>query len=325
MASAAPRYVGIDLGGTKTLAIVADAEGFILSRATVLTPASGPAESIVGAMASAASQALTAASLALGGVAGIGIASAGAVDSARGTVVHSPQIASMADTPILALLRGHIDLPAVIDNDANLAALGEQRYGAGKGERNLVFITISTGIGGGIIIDGGLYRGANGAGGEIGHMSVDAHGPYGRSTTRGAWESICSGTALARIASERMAAGEASSLGAVASRAGSVSAEDIFAAARDGDALAVSMIADAIEYLGAGLTSLVNIFDPGMVIVGGGLSNEWEAYIGPAVERMRQESFAGIGARTPVVPPELGVEAGALGAVAYAHDMLRAG
>ena len=83
--------------------------------------------------------------------------------------------------------------------------------------------------------------------------------------------------------------------------------------------------ADAIEYLGAGLTSLVNIFDPGIVIVGGGLSNEWEAYIGPAVERMRQESFAGIGARTPVVPPELGVEAGALGAVAYAHDMLRAG
>jgi glucokinase len=325
VASAAPRYVGIDLGGTKTLALVAEADGSILSRATVPTPASGSAERVVGAMANAASQALAAASLTPGGAAGIGIASAGAVDAARGTVVHSPQIGSLSDTPVVTMLRAHIDLPAVIDNDANLAALGEQRYGAGRGERNVVFITISTGIGGGIIIDGGLYRGANGAGGEIGHMSVDAHGPYGRSTTRGAWESLCSGTALARIAGERMAAGEASSLRAVASRAGSVSAEDIFAAARDGDELAGSVIADAVEYLGAGLTSLVNIFDPGKIIVGGGLSNEWEAYISPAVERMRQESFAGIGARTPVVPPDLGVDAGALGAVAYAHDMLGAG
>ena len=136
-------------------------------------------------------------------------------------------------------------------------------------------------------------------------MTVDAHGPYGASTTPGAWESLCSGTALARIATERITAGERSSMSAALhdTNQEGLTARDVFAACRSGDALAQDIVADAIVYLGAGLTSLVNLLNPAKIIIGGGLSNEWDAYIAPAVALMREQSFAGIGKLTPVVPP----------------------
>ena len=156
-------------------------------------------------------------------------------------------------------------------------------------------------------------------------MTVDAHGPYGASTTPGAWESLCSGTALARIATERITAGERSSMATALhdTNQEGLTARDIFAACRSGDALALDIIGDAIVYLGAGLTSLVNLLNPAKIIIGGGLSNEWDAYIAPAVALMREQSFAGIGKLTPVVPPALGAEAGALGAVALASTRSR--
>ena len=227
---------------------------------------------------------------------------------------------TMANTPIVSMLRGHWDIPTAVANDANLAALAEQRYGAGQGEANLLFITVSTGIGGGIVLNGEMYAGADGFAGEVGHMTVDAHGPLGRSTTPGAWESLCSGTALARIATERIAAGESSSLEAVA-RDGKIGARDIFKAMHADDPLAISVVGDAIEYMGVALAGVVNILNPGIIVIGGGLSNEWDAYIAPAVAIMREISFAGAGADTPVVPPALGSDVGALGAVALASSL----
>lgn len=316
--------LGIDVGGTKILALVAQPDGTTLASAVEETPSRESAERIISAIAKTARTAIAQAGVDTDSIHSAGIAAAGAIDARAGTIVHSPHLAAMSNTPVAAMLSQHLGMPVAIGNDANLAALGEQRYGAGKGVQDLVFLTISTGIGGGVIIGGKLFTGSAGYAGEVGHMTVDAHGPYGESTTPGAWESLCAGKALARIATERITEGERSSMASALhdTNQEGLTARDIFAACRSGDALAQSIIADAIVFLGAGLTSLVNILNPEKIIIGGGLSNEWDAYIAPAVALMREQSFAGIGKLTPVVPPALGVEAGALGAVALAGDAL---
>lgn len=316
--------LGIDIGGTKILALAALPDGTTLASAMSETPSRESAERIIAAMADTARAAIADAGLEESAIRSVGVAAAGAIDARAGTIVHSPHLPAMDNTPVGPMLSQQLGTAVAIGNDANVAALGEQRYGAGKGVQDLVFLTISTGIGGGIIIGGKLFTGSAGYAGEVGHMSVDAHGPYGASTVPGAWESLCSGTALARIARERITAGERSSMSNALhdTNQEGLTARDIFAASRTGDALAQSIIADAIVYLGAALTSIVNLLNPEKILIGGGLSNEWDAYIAPAVALMREQSFAGIGKLTPVVPPGLGVEAGAWGAVALASDAL---
>lgn len=317
MTSASTRYVGIDVGGTKTLAVVGDAQGNIYGRAVNPSRADQPVEVIVDGLVQTAREAVADAGIDERDITAAGIASAGAVDARNGILVSCPQMPQVRNAPLCSLFRERWDIPTVIGNDANLAGLAEQRFGAGVGAQNLLFITISTGIGGGIVLNGEVYTGTSGFAGEIGHITVDTHGPYGRSRTPGAWESLCSGVALARITRERIEAGEASSLAALGD---AVDAVALFDAMRAGDKLARSVIADAIEHMSTALTSVVNILDPEIIVIGGGLSNEWDGYIGPAVERMRGLTFADMGMHTRVVPPALGIEAGALGAVALAAE-----
>jgi len=313
-----PLFLGIDIGGTKILAIIADADGSVLGRALNPTPSEQQPDAIVAAMATTADQALADANLPRASVVAAGIASAGAIDADHGIVVWAPQTPSLVNTPMAAMFRAHWDIPIAMGNDANLAALAEQRFGAAKGASNVLFIAISTGIGGGIVLNGEPYVGTSGFAGEIGHITVDAHGPYGPSKTPGAWESLCSGRALARISNERIAAGEPSSLTGLAN----VDAIAVFDAMRAGDTLAASVIADAIEYLGAGLTSVMNILDPSVIVIGGGLSNEWDAYIAPGIALMRTQAFADMAKDTPILPPALGIDAGAIGAIALATTLV---
>ncbi len=315
-------FVGIDLGGTKILALAARPDGATLATAVSETPSRGSTERMVTVIAETARAAMHQAGLGANDIAAVGVASAGAIDTRTGTLVHAPQLPRMSNTPLASMLGQRLGMPVAVGNDANLAALGEHRYGAGRGVHDLVFLAVSTGIGAGIIIGGEPFTGSAGFAGEVGHMTVDAHGPLGLSTMTGALESLCSGTALTRIATERINAGECSSMSDVlrdANREG-LTARDVFAAYRSGDSLAQSIVADAVVHLGAGLTNMVNLLNPEKIIIGGGLANEWDAYIDPAVARMRKQSFAGIGKLTPVVPPALGPKAGALGAVALAYD-----
>ncbi|MDE2765370.1 MAG: ROK family protein [Chloroflexota bacterium] len=307
-------YLGIDLGGTKILAVVGDAQGAALASATVSTPAGESPQAAVDAIDSASRAALADARSSLADVARVGIAAAGAIDSANGLVVHAPQLPAWRNVPLVAMVRERLGLPAVIGNDADLAALAEQRFGAGKGVANLLYVTVSTGIGGGLIIDNRLYRGQHGFAGEIGHVSVQAGGRYGRSMVAGAVESLASGAAIAQIAQERINAGEAS---AIERGPDGVTAPAVFAAYRAGDPLAVSVVRDAIGYLGAALTTWVNILDPGIIVIGGGLSNEWDVYIEPAVRVMRQQAFAEQSRAVPVVPPSLGAPARPRCAIAH--------
>ncbi len=308
-------YIGIDLGGTKILAIAAQADGKVLGDSTLPTPAHRGPDAVIDTICEATDGALAQAGLAHDAIHCAGIAAAGAIDADRGIVVHAPQLPDWHDVPLVRMFRAHIDVPTVIGNDANLAALAEQRFGAAKGYAHMLYVTVSTGIGGGIIAHGRLLSGAHGFAGEVGHISVQRDGRYGRSSVAGAVESLASGTALAQIAEERMAAGEASSMAA-----SGLQAPAVFAAYRQGDALAQSVVQEGIAYLGAAMTAWVNIIDPAIVVIGGGLSNEWADYIAPAIDIMRAQAFAGIGKELPVVQTALGAEVGALGAVALAAD-----
>ncbi len=326
-ASGGPVFVGIDLGGTKVLALAADADGAVLGRAVASTPAADGPDAIADALASAAAAALADGGLPPAPVRAFGVAAAGAIDIRSGTIIHSPHLPTVSHMPVVAMLSDRLGAPGVVGNDANLAALAEHRYGAGQDTDDLLFVTVSTGIGGGIISRGKLLLGAEGYAGEIGHMTIDAGGPHAESTTPGAWEALCSGTALARIATERINAGEPSSLAAALADTGTeaLTARDVFAAYHDGDLLAQSVVADGVRHMAVALTSLVNILNPGKIIIGGGLSSQWDDYIAPAVTLMREQSFAGAGRDTPVVPPALGPDAGAHGAIALARNAVDEG
>jgi glucokinase len=311
-----PSYLGIDLGGTKILALVATADGQALGEALVPTPAAEGVGPVVEAMALAARQATASAGQDPSALRSMGIAAAGAIDGAKGVVVHSPHLMGWNQVPLVRLLQAHFDLPTIITNDANAAAVGEHRYGAGRGATHLLYITVSTGIGGGIIIGGKLYQGHDGLAGEVGHISVLAGGPSGRSSTAGALEALASGTALVWEARRLLRQGGDS----VLKNPDSLTTEDVFAALQQGDELAQRVVERGIQALGAGLTSLVNVLNPELLIIGGGLSNRWREYIEPAVAIMRGQAFAGMGRELQVVPPELGTKAGALGAVALAVE-----
>jgi len=321
--SSSPRlYLGIDLGGSKVLALVGTAQGQILGQAMARTPADQGPQRVVDAMLEAAQQAAEAAGTELALLQGTGIAAAGAIDQERGMVVHSPHLMGWDHVPLVDLVRQRLDLPTVIDNDANLAAFAEHRFGAGRGYAHVLYITVSTGIGGGIIINGQLYRGGLGYAGEVGHISVLAGGPYGRSHTAGALEALASGTALAWETQRRLAQGEPSTLQRQVRERGleSVSPEAVFQAMKQGDQLARQVVEQGILYLGAGLTSLVNVLNPQLLIIGGGLANQWDDYIQPAVKVMREQAVAGMGLELPVARPQLGDSAGALGGVALASE-----
>ena len=232
--------LGIDIGGTKILALAARPDGTTLASAVAETPSRESAERIISAMAEVARAAMANAGSDTDSIGSAGVAAAGAIDARAGAIVHSPHLPAMDNTPVAPMLSQRLGMPVAIGNDANVAALGEQRYGAGKDVQDLVFLTISTGIGAGVIIGGKLFTGSAGYAGEVGHMTVDAHGPYGASTMPGAWESLCSGTALARIATERITGGERSSMSTALhdTNVEGLTARDIFAACRAGDALA---------------------------------------------------------------------------------------
>ena len=312
-----PLYAGIDLGGTKVLALVGTSDGQVLGKRLVPTRAAGGPEAVVNAMVSAVQGAIKEAKVSPSAVAATGVASAGAIDRARGVVVSSPNLPGWERVPLVAMLLQHLDTPVALDNDANLAALAEHRLGAGRGTDNLLFMTVSTGVGGGIIIDNHLYRGTQGYAGEVGHITVKVDGPECECGSRGCLETLVSGTALAREARLRLQAGEPSLLQEEVKRRGAdaITARLLFDALRQGDGLARTVVNEAILYLAHGLTSLVNILNPDMVIIGGGVSQQWETYIQPAVELMREQAFAEMGRDLPVVPPALGVNAGALGAL----------
>lgn len=191
-------YGAIDLGGTKLRSIVADCSGRVLGDDIRLSRTEEGLEAILGRMVECLDTSLTKAGVERARLRGLGIASPGAVDSARGIVPGAPQLPGWRDVPLARLMEERVGLAARLENDATAAALGEHRYGAGRGSRYMLYLTVSTGIGGGIIIDGEMYAGKSGAAGELGHVVIDMNGPPCGCGARGCLEALASGTAIAR-------------------------------------------------------------------------------------------------------------------------------
>lgn len=242
------------------------------------------------------------------------------IDQASGHAIEAVNL-PIADVPFRDLIGERIGLPTFIDNDANLAALAEHRFGAAKGASNVVLLTIGTGIGGGLILGGELYRGSTGAAAELGHVVIDQAGPrcQGNCPNRGCVEAMASGTALGREGRIAAESRPESALGAALADGEEVDGRLVTELAISGDRAAVEVVASVGRRLGVALSSFANIFEPDVIVIGGGASAAGELLLGPAREELRSRALAPMN-ETEVVVASLGPDAGMIGAAALALE-----
>lgn len=246
---------------------------------------------------------------------GVGVIAPGPLDPYRGIVLRTPNLEGWDNLPITAELERRLAMPISVGNDANLAALAEYRYGAGHGCDPLIYLTISTGIGSGFIINGQMLLGANGMAGEAGHMQLVADGPVCGCSNRGCVEALASGPNIAREATVRLTRGLPSSLSEVD---GAITAKEVVEAAQAGDHMARDVITRAGQYIGMAVANLVHIFNPQRIVIGGGVSNAGEFLFGPIREVANERVMPGYRGTFDIVAAELGDDVGLLGAAALA-------
>ena len=252
---------------------------------------------------------------------GISVAAAGVIDAERGLITVSPNLPGWCDVPLRDIIGERYGVDAFLVNDASAAVLGEHRFGAGRTVSHLVMLTLGTGIGGGIIINGELYGGACGSAGEIGHMMIDVDGPECACGNRGCLEALASGTAVARDAIKRIDQGGKSCLvEMVGGKLEGITAEKVGEAARNGDSLARDVLARTAHYLGVGMVNLVNIFNPEMIILGGGMARLGDLLIGPARRVVAEKAFKISSQAAHIVAAQLGDKAGVYGAAVFAFE-----
>ena len=313
--------IAVDFGGTKTIVAAVLPDSKIVSRRFYLTRAEEGAREVIKRLVSAVSDSIVQVKSKGMAPAGIGIGVAGVLDITRGTVTTSPNLPGWRNVPIKEIMAARSGLNTFLINDASAAALGEYCFGAGQGRSNMLYITVSTGIGGGIIINGELYSGASGCAGEWGHMTLEPNGPQCHCGNFGCLEALAAGWAITREAVTRMEKGESSSIAElVDGRADSITAEVVANAARKGDRLACEIVAKAANYLGIGLANLVNIFNPELIVIGGGLSKMGNMLLKPAKQVIKERAFR-LPARTVrIVRARLGSNAGIIGVAAYVFN-----
>jgi len=309
--------VGVDLGGTKIDAVLADDCGNIRKRELKETRAGeGPnavIQRIIDAVKSVSSD---------NKIAAVGIGAAGIIDVETGLITVSPNLPGWHNIKLKEILERELDVIIFVDNDATVAAIGEHKFGIAVGCDHFICVTLGTGIGGGIITNGQIYRGISGAAGEIGHMTIDINGPLCACGNRGCWESLASGTALEREAKDKIAQGIKTSIPNYAKGNRRVTAKNIYLAAQDGDSLAKGLIEQLGFYVGVGLANLVNIFNPQLIVISGGVSRMGEMLLEPARKTVRERAFELSAKAARVEVSSLGYDAGPLGAVALALSEL---
>ena len=304
--------VGVDLGGSKINTVLADAKGDIKARDLRNTLARDGAQAVIKRIIESIKQVVSGAD-----IEGIGIGAAGVCNTATGVITFSPNLPGWHNIPLKDIIQQEFGLPTYMENDATVAALGEHCYGAGVGIDNLIYVTVGTGIGGGIIVGGQLYRGASGTAGEIGHMTIYVNGPRCNCGNIGCWETFASGTALAREAVKRIEGGAQTKILSFADGdPKKVNGETVFLAAQQGDSLATELISVTGYYLGVGLVNLVNIFNPQLILIGGGLSRMGSLLLDCALKVVAEHAFRLPAEAVRIELGQLGTDAGALGAVA---------
>lgn len=314
--------LGIDVGGTKIALGLVDASGRQVAGDRIPTHAEAPPAVTVQRMVDRVHALMDEAGISEDAVRAAGIAFAGPLDPVEGRILTPPNLPTWHNFPVVDVVEAALGKPAYLENDANAAALGEAQYGAGVGVKNMVYLTVSTGIGGGAVLDGRLFRGETGAACELGHIKIVYNGRECGCGGRGCLEAYASGTALAKRAQEAVAAGEPSSLAELAGGVQHIRAETVVQAMDAGDELATRLWRETMEYLSAGVGSLVNTFNPRRIVVGGGLSNAGERLFGPLREGMRRHAMAPLAEVAEIVPAKLGDAVGVIGAAAVAWERL---
>ena len=308
-------YIGIDLGGTNIAAGVVNEKHEIIKKGSVPTLASRAPEEIIVDMAALCKRLLDECSINIDDVVCAGIAAPGSVDPERGIITYANNL-PFSNFPIADILKKHLPVKNVLlENDANAAAYAEAIAGAAKGADYSVMITLGTGVGGGIIIKNKIYSGFNYAGAELGHMVIEHNGvpcPCGR---RGCWEAYSSATALIRMTKEKLAQTKDTVMwDMVGGDIGKVSGKTAFAAMRQGDKAAGEVVNMYIGYLACGITNVINIFQPNIITIGGGICNEGDYLLKPMMEMINREQYSRNGLeRTQIKIAKLGNDAGILG------------
>jgi len=310
--------LGIDIGGTKTLVGVVERSGAILAAKRVETPGSLGPDKALALIKSAGQEAVETAGVKIDA---IGIGCGGPLDRKTGTLHNVPNLPGWEGLCLTDIFSQEFGAPAYLDNDATAAAIGELYFGAGKGYRDFAFFIVSTGIGGGIVIEGKPYRGHGDNAGEFGHQKIRPDGPQCPCGDKGCLESLASGTSIARIARERLEEKPKNKLWDWISTPAESTAELVARAAKLGDEFASSIWFEAMYNLGLGVTNVINILNPQLVILGGGVTKAGEEMVFEPVRKVvRERAMKVLAADVKVVPAGNGDNVGLLGAVAVALE-----
>jgi len=306
-----------DLGGTNLRMAAIDRQGAILYRARRETPRGERVDEIVGAIVESANECRENC-VGFDQVKVICAAIPGTVNVNEGLIITAPNFPALNDFKMADALENKLGIKAILENDANAAAVGENWRGASKGFADSILVTLGTGVCGGIIIDGKVLRGTSGMAGEIGHICVESFGAPCRCGSRGCVEQYSSASAIVRIAKELETQYPESTLKNVAQ----LEASEVFQAGINGDKLALEVFRQMGFYLGVSLSSLINVLNPEVIVIGGGASAGWELFMPQMLETVRQKAFGSLSKRAKIVRGELGDDAGILGAARLAFDSL---
>ncbi|UBV44252.1 ROK family protein (plasmid) [Deinococcus taeanensis] len=307
--------LAIDIGGTKLAAGIVSATGELLDTARTPTHAEQGPDRVVERVIDLCRTLLRRSPVTVDRA---GVGCGGPLDTRRGLIQNPPNLPGWIDYPLVGQLRGALDLPVVLDNDANAAALAEFHFGAGRGTRHMLYLTISTGIGGGLILNGQLYRGKRGNAGELGHIQVQAGGLPCNCGGQGCLEAYASGTNIARRAREAAAQHPQSLLARSAPRPEAITAQTVLTALDAGDPVARALWNDTLDLLAAGVASSIHAFDPERVVIGGGITNFGDHLFVPLRERVAARTMPALSDGVEIRPAAFAQNVGVLGAAAVA-------
>jgi glucokinase len=305
-----PVVIGVDLGGTNLRTALVNHNGEIVDKVKEPTCASDGHARVVHKLIKNIKAQLNSAFRNGIKIAAVGVGAPGVIHADTGVVVKSPNFPDWNNLPLKKELEDALSLPVSIENDANAAALGEQWRGAGQGIASMILLTLGTGVGGGIILNGRIWPGADGMAGEIGHMTIIPDGRQCGCGNTGCLEMYASSRGIVMTYQER------------SSRSNMITSEEIYQAARNGDVLASDVMKEMGRLLGIGIANLINIFNPEMIVIGGGVKDAWPLFIEVVREEIKQRAFEYPAARTQIVPSVLGDDAGMIGAAALAFQKL---
>jgi glucokinase len=310
--------LAVDLGGTHLRSAIVDEDGKALFRLKQKTPAVRAPDALVHVLVDAAHAGESQLS-AGGSICAISVAFPGSVNVSAGSVMQAPNLSCLNGFPLAEALSQELRCPVILENDANAAAVGEMWRGAARGRQSIVCLTLGTGVGGGIILDGKLWRGANGSAAEIGHMCVDPFGDVACNCgSDGCLEVYASATAIVRMTREALARYPNSLLQA----SKELTAEDVYRAGVKGDDLAIEVFRRMGDYLGIGMVNLINILNPEMIVIVGGAASAWDLFERDMNRRVANRAFPLPALRIPIVRGECGDDAGLLGAARLGFDYI---